>query len=159
MPNLISEDNQLTGVSRTRFLSIASAGERLLALINDILDIARVESGRLVLHEQKINLCREISQIGKIVVFRGQAQAKGLDLIVQCDVDDQQLVWMDPIKFQQIIANLLGNAVKFTSQGYIKVIARIQEERIHIIIEDTGPGIENELMETFVHAFCSRESG
>ncbi|MCW4629473.1 MULTISPECIES: hybrid sensor histidine kinase/response regulator [Marinomonas] len=154
---LISEDNQLTSLSRTRFLSIASAGERLLALINDILDIARIESGRLVLHEQKINLCREISQIGRL--FQGQAQTKGLDLIVQCDVDDQQLVWMDPIKFQQIITNLLGNAVKFTSQGYVKVIARIEDERIHIIIEDTGPGIENELMEHLFTPFVQGKAG
>lgn len=154
---LISEDNQLTGLSRTRFLSIASAGERLLALINDILDIARIESGRLVLHEQKINLCREISQIGRL--FQGQAQEKGLDLIVQCDVDDQQLVWMDPIKFQQIMTNLLGNAVKFTSQGYVKVLARIEEERIHVIIEDTGPGIENELMEHLFTPFIQGRAG
>jgi PAS domain S-box-containing protein len=154
---LISEDNQLTGISRARFLSIASAGERLLALINDILDIARIESGRLVLHEQKINVCREISQIGKL--FLGQAQAKGLDLIVECDLNEQQLVWIDPVKFQQILTNLLGNAVKFTAQGYVKIVARIQEERIHIIIEDTGPGIENELMEHLFTPFVQGKAG
>jgi PAS domain S-box-containing protein len=77
---LIGEDNQLTGVSRTRFLSIASAGDRLLGLINGILDIARIESGRLVLHEQKINLCKEVSQIGKML--QGMAHEKGLILSV-----------------------------------------------------------------------------
>lgn len=154
---LISEDNQLTGVSRTRFLSIASAGNRLLGLINDILDIARIESGRLVLHEQKVNLCREVSQIGKL--FQGQAQEKGLDLIVECDIDERQFVWIDPVKFQQIITNLLGNAVKFTLQGYVKTVVQIVEERIHISIEDTGPGIEAELMEHLFTPFMQGKAG
>ncbi|WP_137169300.1 PAS domain-containing hybrid sensor histidine kinase/response regulator [Marinomonas sp. FW-1] len=154
---LISEDNQLTGVSRTRFLSIASAGNRLLGLINDILDIARIESGRLVLHEQKMNLCREVSQISKL--FQGQAQDKGLDLIVECDVDDRLYVWMDPVKFQQIITNLLGNAVKFTAQGSVKAVVQIVEERIHVSIEDTGPGIETELMEHLFTPFVQGKAG
>ncbi|WP_421855057.1 ATP-binding protein [Marinomonas sp.] len=154
---LISEDNQLSGVSRTRFLSIASAGNRLLGLINDILDIARIESGRLVLHEQKTNLCREVSQIGKL--FQGQAQEKGLDLIVECDIDERQFVWIDPVKFQQIITNLLGNAVKFTVQGYVKAVVQIVEDRIHVSIEDTGPGIETELMEHLFTPFVQGKAG
>ena len=154
---LISEDNQLQGISKTRFLSIASAGHRLLGLINDILDIARIESGRLVLHEQKTNLCREVNQIGKL--FQGQAQEKGLELIVECDIDERQFVWMDPVKFQQIITNLLGNAVKFTAQGYVKVNAQIIEDRIHVSIEDTGPGIENELMEHLFTPFVQGKAG
>ncbi|RCX08780.1 hybrid sensor histidine kinase/response regulator [Marinomonas foliarum] len=154
---LISEDNQLTGVSRTRFLSIASAGNRLLGLINDILDIARIESGRLVLHEQKMNLCREVSQIGRL--FQGQAQEKGLDLTVDCDIDERLSVWMDPVKFQQIITNLLGNAVKFTAQGYVQVVVQIVEDRIHVSIEDTGPGIETELMEHLFTPFIQGKAG
>lgn len=154
---LISEDNQLTGMSRTRFLSIASAGNRLLGLINDILDIARIESGRLVLHEQKTDLCREVSQIGKL--FQGEAQQKGLTLIVECHIDDGQMVMIDPVKFQQILTNLLGNAVKFTSQGYVKVTAQLVDNRIHIIIEDTGPGIESELMEHLFTPFMQGKAG
>lgn len=154
---LISEDNQLTGVSKTRFLSIASAGHRLLGLINDILDIARIESGRLVLHEQKVNLCREVSQISKL--FQGQAQEKGLELIVECDIDERQFVWIDPVKFQQIITNLLGNAVKFTDQGYVKAVVQIVEDRIHISIEDTGPGIEAELMDHLFTPFIQGKAG
>ena len=154
---LIGEDNQLVGVSRTRFLSIASAGERLLALINDILDIARIESGRLVLHEQKMNLCREVNQIGRL--FLGQAQSKGLDLMVECDLDEDLLVWMDPVKFQQILTNLLGNAVKFTIKGYVKIVARIEAERIQIVIEDTGPGIESALMEHLFTPFVQGKAG
>lgn len=154
---LISEDSQLKGVSRTRFLSIASAGNRLLGLINDILDIARIESGRLVLHEQKVNVCREVNQIGRL--FLGQAQAKGLELIVECDVDDRLFVWMDPVKFQQVITNLLSNAVKFTAQGYVRVVAKIVENRIHVSIEDTGPGIEIELMEHLFTPFVQGKAG
>ena len=154
---LIGEDNQLTGVSRTRFLSIASAGDRLLGLINDILDIARIESGRLVLHEQKINLCKEVSQIGKLL--QGQAQEKGLSLSVECNIDDQQFVWMDPVKLQQILTNLLGNAVKFTTEGYVKAAVLIIGDRIHISIEDTGPGIETELIEDLFTPFVQGKAG
>ncbi|RBP82566.1 PAS domain-containing sensor histidine kinase [Marinomonas rhizomae] len=154
---LISEDNQLTGLSKTRFLSIASAGHRLLGLINDILDIARIESGRLVLHEQKTNLCREVKQISKL--FQGQAQEKGLDLIVECDIDERQIVLIDPVKFQQIITNLLGNAVKFTVQGYVKAVVQIVEDRIHVSIEDTGPGIETELMDHLFTPFVQGKAG
>ncbi|ETI58175.1 PAS domain-containing hybrid sensor histidine kinase/response regulator [Marinomonas profundimaris] len=154
---LIGEDNQLTGVSRSRFLAIASAGNRLLGLINDILDIARIESGRLVLHEQKVDLCKEVSQIGKLL--KGQALEKGLSLTVECDFAEQTLVWIDPVKFQQIITNLLGNAVKFTSEGNVKIIARIVAGRIHVCIEDSGPGIETELIEHLFTPFVQGKAG
>ncbi|WP_394182161.1 ATP-binding protein [Marinomonas posidonica] len=154
---LISEENALTGVSRNRFVAIASAGERLLNLINDILDIARIESGRLVLQEQKMDLCKEVKQVGKLL--QGQAESKGLTFQVICDLQERQMVWSDPIKFHQILTNLVGNAVKFTQQGYVRVSVAIQHERIHILIEDSGPGIEPELMEHLFTPFVQGKAG
>ncbi|KZN12873.1 ATP-binding protein [Marinomonas sp. TW1] len=154
---LISEENTLTGVSRNRFVAIASAGERLLNLINDILDIARIESGRLVLQEQKMDLCKEVKQIGKLL--QGQAESKGLTFQVTCDLKERQMVWSDPVKFHQILTNLVGNAVKFTQQGYVQVTVGIRHERIHIQIEDSGPGIEPELMEHLFTPFVQGKAG
>ncbi|AEF53925.1 PAS domain-containing hybrid sensor histidine kinase/response regulator [Marinomonas posidonica] len=154
---LIGEENTLTGVARNRFMAIASAGERLLSLINDILDIARIESGRLVLHEQKMDLCKEVKQVGKLL--QGQAESKGLIFQVTCDLQERQMVRSDPVKFHQILTNLVGNAVKFTQQGYVKVIVSISHERIHIRIEDTGPGIESELMEHLFTPFVQGKAG
>lgn len=154
---LIEEDNTLAGVSRSRFTSIASAGERLLGLINDILDIARIESGRLILHEQKVNICKEVKQIGKL--FQGQAQEKNLSLIVECHLEDGPLVWIDPVKFQQILTNLIGNAVKFTQQGHVKVVAWGEDQQIFIEIEDTGPGIEEDLVDHLFTPFVQGKAG
>ncbi|MFT2097179.1 ATP-binding protein [Marinomonas sp. 2405UD66-6] len=154
---LIEEDDTLSGVSRSRFTAIASAGERLLGLINDILDIARIESGRLILHEQKVNICKEVKQIGKL--FSGQAQEKGLSLFVECHLEDGPLVWVDPVKFQQVLTNLIGNAIKFTQQGHVKVVAWGEDQQILIEIEDTGPGIEDDLVDHLFTPFVQGKAG
>ena len=154
---LISEENILTGVAQNRFVAIASAGERLLSLINDVLDIARIESGRLVLQEQKMDLCKEVQQIGKLL--QGQAEAKGLQFEVVCDLTERQFVWMDTMKFHQVLTNLVGNAIKFTQQGSVKLSVDILRDRIHVCVDDTGPGIEQELMENLFTPFVQGKAG
>ncbi len=154
---LIREDMTLTGVAKTRFQAIEGAGERLLALINDILDIARIESGRMVLHCQKVSLRKEILQVVKLL--QGQAQKKGLQLSADLDMPAELLVWIDPVKFHQVLTNLVGNAVKFTATGSVTVTSHYEDDLLELVISDTGPGIDNTQMDSLFTPFVQGEAG
>lgn len=154
---LIREDITLNGTTQIRFHAIESAGERLLALINDILDIARIESGRMILHGQKVSLRKEIQQVVKLL--HGQAQKKGLQLNAHLDMPDELLVWIDPVKFHQILTNLVGNAVKFTAAGTVTIRSVYQEDLLKLVISDTGQGIEPNQIDDLFTPFVQGEAG
>ena len=154
---LIREDMSLNGVAKTRFQAIEGAGGRLLALINDILDIARIESGRMILHSQKVSLRKEIQQVIKLL--QGQAQKKGLQLIADLDMPAELWVWIDPVKFHQVLTNLVGNAVKFTTTGSVTVTGRYQDDLLELVVSDTGPGIDNTQMDSLFTPFVQGEAG
>jgi two-component system sensor histidine kinase EvgS len=131
----------------------------LLALIGDILDISRIESGHLSLAPERANLRELVLSVCR--VFEGLARQKRLiwsiDLDAQSDVD----VLIDPTRFKQVLSNLLSNAIKFTEEGEVRlqlVVATGGAERlaISVIIEDTGIGISDEdqqrLFSPFVQA-------
>ena len=154
---LIREDMTLSDLAQSRFQAIEGAGERLLALINDILDIARIESGRMILHCQKVSLRKEIQQVIKLL--QGQAQKKDIQLIADLDMPDELLVWIDPVKFHQILTNLVGNAVKFTQQGSVTVTGCYQDDLLELNVSDTGPGIDKTQMESVFTPFVQGEAG
>ena len=148
------------GVTDRLAIQVASnAGQQLLALIGDILDISRIESGHLSLAPERANLRELVLSVCR--VFEGLARQKRLiwsiDLDAQSDVD----VLIDPTRFKQVLSNLLSNAIKFTEEGEVRlqlVVATGGAERlaISVIIEDTGIGISDEdqhrLFSPFVQA-------
>ncbi|WP_211452210.1 transporter substrate-binding domain-containing protein [Collimonas antrihumi] len=124
-----------------------NSANSLLGLIGDILDIAKIESGKLDLFPQRANLRELIESV--VRVFDGVARQKGLILRLQIDSRIQGDVLIDPQRFTQIAFNLIGNAIKFTGQGSIQVrldgeIKGADRLQIRLSVEDTGIGISAE---------------
>lgn len=120
---------------------ISRNGKLLNQLIDDILDISKIEAGHLETEVLEISLPQLVNDIAAVMRFR--AQEKGLAFTVQWDTDVPTTVYSDPIRLRQILLNIVGNAVKFTERGEIKI--RISnnaaEEMLHFTIEDSGRGI------------------
>ncbi len=127
-------------------IEVASGAARgLLELIGDILDIARIESGRLSLALERANL-RDLV-ISVVRVFEGLARQKQLQLLLDIDHGANRDVLIDPLRFKQIVSNLLSNAIKFTAQGEVRLSVRIKpdahDEQLGVVlrVEDSGCGI------------------
>ncbi len=128
--------------------AISSSGQYLLLLINDILDLARIEAGRFELFPAALDPSALIEQIHD--QFRFKAAQKGLELKLEGLDQLPPAVTLDEKRLRQILMNLLGNAVKFTEQGGITLRVEYQKERLGIAVEDSGIGIrEAELKELF----------
>ncbi|MBH3428420.1 transporter substrate-binding domain-containing protein [Pseudomonas alkylphenolica] len=127
----------------------------LLALIGDILDIARIESGHMHLEPQPTNLNALVA--ATVRVFEGNARLKGLKLATDLQ-PIECLVAVDPLRLKQILSNLISNAIKFTEQGQVIVRLRLDEAKaqqieVQLTVEDTGIGISAEDQQQLFHHF------
>lgn len=152
--------NKVNDPQLSRYLqSIHTSGKSLLELINDILDLSKVESGKLTLEYSEVSLRTLFEEIESI--FGAKIKEKNLDLIIDIPGDLPQTVLLDEIRLRQILTNLVGNAIKFTESGYIRLSAKHQypEKSDHngleliISVEDTGKGIPKEQQELIFEAF------
>ena len=136
------KDSKLKSFAKT----IQTAGQSLLALINDILDLSKIEAGKLNIDKKACNPHKLFSELGQI--FTMKLREKNLDLILDIDPVIPENLMLDAVRLRQILFNLIGNAVKFTELGYIRVHARTGNEDkirskldLYIDVEDTGIGI------------------
>ncbi|MBC8646457.1 MAG: response regulator, partial [Thermoanaerobaculia bacterium] len=128
----------------------------LLALINDILDISKIEAGKVDIERQRVHVPALLRQIQ--ADFTAAAQQKGLELQVEVDPGVEE-VTTDAAKVTQILANLIGNALKFTERGSIRVRAQARSaDRWALIVEDTGLGIPEEEQESIFEEFRQGEA-
>ena len=136
---------------------ITRSGEHLLNLINNVLDISKIESGRVELEESSFNLHQLIQEIKSLMYMR--AQGKGLDFLLEQAPDLPRHVVADGGKLRQILINLIGNAIKFTQQGGVILRAGVIRPEadarmvMEFEVEDTGPGIPEENRETVFAPF------
>ncbi|MBI1775509.1 MAG: PAS-domain containing protein [Proteobacteria bacterium] len=143
----VMKDELFGPIGQARYRDYAcdvhESGRHLLAVINDILDMAKIESGRLDLHEEVIVLATLTADCIRLMRERSEQAGLGLDLVL---TDGLPRLRADPIKLKQIILNLLSNAVKFTSSGgRIKVSAEsLEDGGIVIAVTDTGTGMRPE---------------
>ncbi|MET0334534.1 MAG: response regulator, partial [Rhizobacter sp.] len=126
---------------------VGEAAQHLLQLINDILDMSKIEAGKLTLVEGRFSLDALVARAASMV--GGRAREKGLELIIDTDHVPNRLVG-DSMRLSQIVINLLSNAVKFTEQGWVRLRLEIVEQRedqmlLRFTVEDTGPGISPEM--------------
>ncbi|WP_460137145.1 transporter substrate-binding domain-containing protein [Pseudomonas sp. S1_E04] len=138
-----------------------NSAKDLLELIGDILDIARIESGRLSLAPERVNLREVIESV--VRVFDGLARQKTLSLLLEFkpDLDDTDVL-IDPLRFKQVLSNLVSNAIKFTERGEVKIKVEVlptdlaQQVEMRLVVEDTGIGISRDdqkrLFEPFAQA-------
>ncbi|HKW83777.1 MAG TPA: ATP-binding protein, partial [Burkholderiaceae bacterium] len=150
-----------------RFVSLAqTSAETLMQLVNDILDLAKIESGRFQLEAKPFSLAKLASEVAD--TFRVLAQAKGVALALQLDSTLPPMLEGDALRLRQILTNLVGNAVKFTSQGTVCLDVsggkprhpRAAEEsvRIRIEVRDTGKGISEEACRNLFTEFMQEDA-
>ena len=140
---------------------IGSSGRLLLALINDILDVSRIEAGHLQLASAPFS-ARTAGQ-GVVALMRERALAKGLELRLDVTPDDDSQILGDMIRIQQILFNLIGNAIKFTDQGAVRVSIALQPDvapaaTLQLEVSDTGIGIPESAMPTLFDRFTQADS-
>jgi len=140
---------------------IHQSGKHLLTIINDILDMSRIEAGKLVLKPSGMHLPSFIKQILDLV--RIWADEKSIDIVFKSSPDLPEGIVADKTRLRQVLINLLGNAVKFTERGYVSLsvecVSRYHPEntgekvKIRFSVEDSGIGIEKEKLETIFQPF------
>ncbi|ALF52723.1 histidine kinase [Nostoc piscinale CENA21] len=143
---------------------ISRSGEHLLALINDVLEMSKIEAGQLTLNESYFDLFRLIFSIQEM--FALKASDKGINIITEFSPEVNQYVYGDEGKLRQILINLLGNAIKFTVVGYVALRVSYAESAkqsgkvtLEFVVEDTGPGIATEDLELIFEAFAQAKGG
>ena len=139
---LLSTDKNLTKGQLDKINTISRSGEHLLALINDILDISKIESGKTEMHENIFDLNQFINDLKDMFILKCQTQ--GLTFYVEYAGDVPRYIIGDLGKLRQIMINIIGNAVKFTSEGGISMLVGEENGRIRFSINDTGKGIPRE---------------
>lgn len=135
---------------------IQKNGKHLLTLINDILDISRIESGREEFVISTFDLCASINEVADMI--RPQLMEKDLSLELaggDCNI----IMKSDNKKLKHIIQNIIGNAVKFTEEGKITISVKRMNRHVHILIQDTGIGIRKEDFEHIFDEFKQADSG
>ena len=148
MVNLLL-DTPLSDTQHQFAETIRLSAESLLGVINDILDFSKIEAGKLELEDVDFSLHDLLDEVCELMAVR--AQEKGLELILDVSPDIPAGVRGDPNRLRQILLNLVGNAVKFTARGEIRLSARLEEEgedecRLRFDVADTGIGIDPERM-------------
>jgi CheY-like chemotaxis protein len=144
-------DGPITPEQEEDLTSIHNSGHHLLRLINDILDLAKIEAGKIALAFEAINI-EELAQ-NVLSTTRGLIREKAVKLVWDIE-PDLPPIEADPIRLRQILLNMLSNAAKFTDSGHIKLqISRVDPRYIHIAVHDTGPGIKREDYEKLFRAF------
>jgi two-component system, sensor histidine kinase len=129
---------------------IETSGTHLLGLINDLLDISRIEAGQFAIRSERFELAAVVQNLADLYTVR--AVDKGLDFTLNLQLDPPCWVTGDPARVRQVLHNLLGNAVKFTQHGSITLTLMRDDEsgRLSAEVQDTGPGIEaSELVHVF----------
>lgn len=156
-------DDRVTDEQLKKYLrSISGSGRDLLNLINDILDLSRIDSGKLELQFEPVEPEILLSDIKNI--FSTRAAEKGLDLRVDIDPGVPGALLLDSTRIRQVLFNLVGNAVKFTEEGFAEITLQCigetsGDKRVDVLfsVRDSGPGIRKEHQETIFAAFESEQ--
>ncbi|NET54801.1 MAG: response regulator [Symploca sp. SIO2E6] len=136
---------------------IRRSGEHLLALLNDILEMSKIEAGRSVFNLSNFDLYDLLYSLEEMFLLK--AQSKNLQLIVERTPGVPQYVQTDQSKLRQVVINLLGNALKFTQEGHVMLRVVYLEEKLLFEVEDTGSGIATTEMDTLFEPFVQTETG
>ncbi len=154
---LMQRDESLSLEQRDNLDVISRSGEHLLGLINDVLSISKIEAGQATLNVSVFDLRRLLKALEEM--FRLRVESKGLECIFEVGSHVPKYVQGDEGKVRQILINLLGNAVKFTATGSVRLRASWEGGRATFLVEDTGEGISAEELPKLFGAFQQTEAG
>ncbi len=157
---LLTADGTTVEEQRDAVDTIRRSGEHLLAIINDILDLSKLEAGRMEVERRS---CRPIEVVHDVIRLLGaQAEAKGLNLEVGFDTPVPEVIDTDPTRMRQILTNLVGNAIKFTSEGRVDVRVRLDVALrgglFTVDVIDTGIGVTREQAAKLFKPFSQADS-
>ena len=152
----------LTAKQREYLTAIKMSGDALIVLINDILDLAKVDAGKMTFEQTPFKMAASLSAM--LHLFEPKIEEKNLELFKEYDNNIPEVLVGDPVRLHQIILNLVSNAVKFTSTGAITVSARLLSEdeemvTIEFAVTDTGIGISQNKIEKIFENFQQASSG
>ncbi len=141
--------------------SVLDAGKSLMSIVNDVLDLSKIEAGRLELAPGDFDLGHQLGRAQKLWSVR--AEEKGIKLIVATDAALPPRLNFDPVRVRQCVSNLISNAIKFTPRGMITVLASVQEARndgytIAVRVEDTGIGMDEETLARLFQPFTQADA-
>lgn len=154
-------DSKLEDSARRMAEVAHRSAENLLGVINDVLDFSKIEADKLVLSEEDFDLRALLEDTLEIIA--SQAHQKGLELLPMIPAELTYSVTGDPVRLRQVLINLLGNAVKFTEKGEIKLTVKVSDENkttplITFEVSDTGPGITKNQQAHIFDAFSQADS-
>lgn len=158
---LLVRENKLSEKQSQKLNMIHRSGEHLLEIINDILEMSKIEAGKVTLVIKSFKLNNLLEDID--IMFRNRIESKGLTFLIEKTENLPQYIVSDDNKIKQILINLIGNAVKFTSKGSITLNVNLLNDKdkpiIQFSVKDTGVGIEKEAQATLFNAFTQSKSG
>jgi len=172
---VMSRDRSLSSEHQQHVNIISRSGEHLLELINDILQMSKIEAGKITLNTNSFDLYRLLDDLKAMLQLK--ALSKGLQLIIDCTADVPQYVETDERKLREVLINLLGNAIKFTGKGSVTLRVRAKQGNenrsfsenskevqptsycLTFEVEDTGPGIALEERNALFTPFGQTETG
>ena len=162
LDNIALRDPEISGQTREKLEKIGASARHLLSLINDILDMSRIESGRMALKEDEFSFRNFLEQIS--VIINGQCQDKGLRFV--CETIGQTDAWFvgDDLKLKQVLINILGNSVKFTDAPGTVTFTVEQTAGdgencvLRFVMKDTGVGMDKEFLPKLFEAFSQEDA-
>ncbi|GAB3486673.1 PAS domain S-box protein [Marinomonas epiphytica] len=153
---LLLEDETLQGEQRKHVSTVHNSAFSLLQLLNDILDMSKLEHGSVPLEIKQFSLHKLCSNVRETLLL--SAQQKGLEFNLEYEASLPHCFRGDAHRIQQILINLLGNAIKFTTQGYVHLVVRKLGSNIEIVIEDSGIGISQDGIEKIFSPFAQADA-
>ena len=165
---LMQRSRNLNPEQQENIRIINRSGEHLLTLINQVLDLAKIEAGRITLNPTDFKLTSLLNEVEEM--FQLQAQEQQLQLIFNCSSEIPEYVHTDQVKLRQVLINLLSNAIKFTKEGGIAVRVSsvsgpenqqlpLSNYQLHFEIEDTGSGMAPDELDRLFQAFVQTKTG
>ncbi len=131
---------------------IKQSGERMLSLINDLIDISHIETGQIKITQKEVNINQLLDRV--FAFFKPLAEQNGLDLALEKELQEKDsFLRTDPTRIEQVLTNLIGNAIKFTKQGEISFGYKQTQNQLRFWIKDTGRGIPPDMTEAVFERF------
>lgn len=153
------EDLELDLDAREMVDTISSSGETLLRVIDEVLDLAKIEAGRMEIERASADLANLVQDV--VALYRGHALSKRIDLSARLPESPAPLVLADPLRLRQVLSNLVSNAVKFTEQGRVEVALDWEREpagiAVRLTVKDTGVGIPEDRLERIFDSFSQAD--
>jgi signal transduction histidine kinase/ActR/RegA family two-component response regulator len=160
--DLLSQQNLSDSEREESLRTIQRNGKHLLGIINDILDISKIEAGKMTVERIACSPCKLVCEVASLM--RPRAVAKGLSLDVQYRGPIPETIYTDPTRLRQILINLLGNGIKFTERGGVRLIVGMatspesRNPRLGLEVSDTGVGIAPQQMASIFQPFSQADS-